>query len=138
MNSNLTLADLRNHGHKITNSRKEIVRIFSLTEKPLTAKEIYTKLHSKKLNVNKTTVYRELQFLSDKNYLNKVHLKPSETSYESKELLHHHHLVCESCGKIDNVTNCLAEELEGKILKNKGFKITRHSLEFFGTCAKCQ
>jgi Fur family ferric uptake transcriptional regulator len=42
------------------------------------------------------------------------------------------------CGNIDNVTNCLANELEEDILKKKGFKVERHILEFYGICKKCK
>ena len=137
MNPNLTLSSIRDKGYKITDVRREIVGLFSEAEKPLSAGELYEKLHSKNLKVNKTTVYREINFLLKKCYLSEVYLKPHEKSYESAELIHHHHLICESCGKIDNVTNCLANELEENVLKNKGFRITRHSLEFYGKCRDC-
>jgi len=132
MNSDLTLSSLRDKGHKITNVRKEVVGMFSLT-----AQELHKALKTIGLSVNKTTVYRELQFLTDQGYLVEVHLNPKETSYESTDLMHHHHLICETCGKIDNVTNCLAKELEEDVLKKKGFEIARRSLEFYGTCADC-
>lgn len=138
MNPDLTLSSLRDGGHKITNVRRQIINIFSQAKKPLSAQEIIIKLKLKNINVNKTTVYRELQFLHDNNYLIKVHLKPHETSYEYKGLIHHHHLVCESCGKIDNITNCLADELESEIFKKRGFKVKRHSLEFYGICSDCK
>ena len=138
MNPDLTLSSFRDSGHKITNVRKEIVHIFFQAKKPLTAQEIIKKLKLKNIIVNKTTVYRELQFLHHNDFLVKVHIKPHETSYEYKGLIHHHHLVCESCGKIDNITNCLAKELEINILKTRGFKVERHSLEFYGICSDCK
>jgi len=138
MNLDLTLSSLRDKGHKITTIRKEVISIFSKAEKPLSAREMLKKLQNLGLSVNKTTVYRELQFLTDENYLIEVQLRPKEISYESKELMHHHHLICEICGKVDNVTNCLADQLEENVLKKKGFRINRHSLEFYGTCAACR
>jgi Fur family ferric uptake transcriptional regulator len=138
MNSDLTLSSLRDNGFKITNIRKGVVDIFSKADRPLSAGDLFKLLHSKKLNVNKTTVYRELQFLVREHFLTEVYLRPGKTSYESAELMHHHHLVCEVCGKIDKVTNCLAKQLEDDILKKKGFRITRHTLEFYGICAACR
>jgi Fur family ferric uptake transcriptional regulator len=137
MNSDLTISSLRDKGHKITDIRREVVGIFSKTNKPLSAGEIFKLLHGKNINLNKTTVYRELQFLLREHYLSKVYLKPEETSYESAQLIHHHHLICENCGKVDKVTNCLVGELEADVFKKKGFKITRHNLEFYGICASC-
>jgi Fe2+ or Zn2+ uptake regulation protein len=137
MDSELTLSHFRDKGYKITSIRKKIVAVFSKAEKPLSAQEIYKTLHANGFKVNKTTVYRELQFLLNEDYLIEVYLKPSETSYELKALVHHHHLICEICGHIDSVTNCLATSLEEGVYKKMGFRIERHSLEFYGTCAKC-
>ena len=104
----------------------------------LSARELHKELEKLDISVNKTTVYREIVFLLKTGYLNEINLKSREISYEPKDLMHHHHLVCETCGKVDNITNCLVKELEGDVLKKKGFKIERHSLEFYGTCSKCQ
>lgn len=138
MNIDLTLSSLQDKGHRITKVRKGVVEIFSHTSKPLTAKKIEEMLLESGLSVNKTTIYRELQFLLANGYLAEVYLYPKQVSYESSELRHHHHLVCNDCGEIDNVTNCLAKDLEGEVYKKKGFKIDRHTLEFYGTCTACR
>ena len=138
MNFDLTLSSFQDKGHRITKVRKEVVRIFSQTSKPLSANEVEKKLLKSGLSVNKTTIYRELQFLLANGYLVEVHLRPKEASYESSELKHHHHLVCDDCGGVDNVTSCLAMNLEENVYKKKGFKIERHTLEFYGTCAACR
>lgn len=138
MNGEVTISKLKGQGYKMTEIRKGIIALFSRTKAPLSANEVRKKLSSSGLGVNKTTIYRELQFLVKEKCLTSVQLKPSEVAYESTELEHHHHLICETCGKIDEVTNCLAEELEKRILKNKGFVISRHALEFYGRCLECR
>lgn len=137
MNLDLTLSSLRDGGYRITKIRKEIVKIFSQASRPLSANEVGGELLKSGLTVNKTTIYRELQFLLVNGYLVEVYLHPKEVSYESSELKHHHHLVCKGCGDIAKVTNCLATDLEEDIYKKKGFKVERHALEFYGTCADC-
>ncbi len=137
MNSDLTISSLQDKGHKITKVRRGVIKIFSDVSIPLSANQIEQRLKKADLNVNKATIYRELQFLLKNEFLVEVYLHPNEVSYESSELKHHHHLVCDRCGSVDNVTNCLADELEGEIYKKKGFRIKKHTLEFYGTCAKC-
>jgi Fe2+ or Zn2+ uptake regulation protein len=137
MNIDLTLSSLQDKGHRITKVRKEVVKIFSQTSKPLSANKVEEMLLDSGLSVNKTTIYRELQFLLTNGYLVEVYLHPKKVSYESSDLKHHHHLVCDDCGKVDNVTNCLAMDLDDDVYKKKGFKIERHTLEFYGTCANC-
>ena len=137
MNIDLTISSLQDKGHKITKVRRGVVKIFSDISVPLSANQIEQKLSRVGINVNKATIYRELQFLLNNGYLIEVYLHPNEVSYESSELKHHHHLVCDKCGSVDNVTNCLVKELGDYVYKKKGFKISRHSLEFYGTCANC-
>ncbi|MBN1169291.1 transcriptional repressor [Candidatus Woesebacteria bacterium] len=137
MNYTLTISELKDKGYRLTKARKEIVKIFSESKKPLTASEVKKKLIQSGQSVNKTTIYRELKFLDEKKYLKKVYIDPSEVSYESSDLKHHHHLVCEECGKIFVITDCLVNDLEKNIRKKKGFIVRRHNLEFYGICKDC-
>ena len=137
MNFELTLSSFQDKGFRITRTRKEIIKVFSNCSVPLSANKIIELLSEREINVNRTTIYRELQFLLDKGYLTKIYLHPNEISYEPSDLRHHHHLICEKCGSIDNVTNCLADALEEDILKKKGFRVKSHTLEFYGICKNC-
>lgn len=138
MNIDLTLSSLQDKGFRLTKIRREMVRIFAEKSCPLTAKELEEILENANLSVNKTTVYRELKFLVNNGYIVEVHILPNEVSYESSELKHHHHLVCDICGRVDSFTKCFAKELEGDIYQKKGFKIKRHTFELYGTCANCE
>ena len=137
MNFELTLSNLQDRGCRITNTRREIVKIFSGMSSPLSANQIEEKLFNNGVNVNKATIYRELQFLLDNGYLIEVYLRPNEVSYESSKQKHHYYLVCEVCGKVDSVTDCLVKKLKNDVFKEKGFKIIRHTLKFYGTCVDC-
>jgi len=137
MNSDLTISSLQDKGHKITKVRRGVIKIFSDVSIPLSANQVEQMLFKVDINVNKATIYRELQFLLKNGFIVEVYLHPSEVSYESSELKHHHHLVCDKCGSIDNVTNCLADALEEDIYKKKGFRIKSHTLEFYGICKNC-
>lgn len=137
MNFDLTLSNIREKGFRVTKVRKEIIKIFAEASQPLSTKNVTELLSKSGITLNKTTVYRELQFLLLNRYITEVYIYPNDKTYEPSDLMHHHHLVCIRCGDIDNITNCLAEKLEETVQKKKGFKITRHSLEFYGTCADC-
>jgi Fur family ferric uptake transcriptional regulator len=137
MNFGLTLSSLQDKKCRITKVRQEIVKIFSDYSVPLSANRVEELLSGAGIGANKTTIYRELQFLLSKGYLTEVYLFPKEICYESSDLKHHHHLVCDRCGNVDNVTDCLVKKLGKDVYKKKGFKIKRHTLEFYGICAKC-
>lgn len=69
-----------------------------------------------------------------------IQLGERKKRYELKRETHHHHLVCTKCRTIDDIE--LDEgglhPHEKAIKAKKRFKVTRHALEFFGLCAKCQ
>jgi Fe2+ or Zn2+ uptake regulation protein len=55
---------------------------------------------------------------------------------------HHHHLICSTCGRVEDVT--IPRELEStmdrtvdRLAKRSGFAKVRHRLDLIGTCRSC-
>lgn len=89
-----------------------------------------------KLRVNKTTVYRQIEKLIKKELVVEIEFGDGKKRYELKSLDHHHHLICKSCRKVEDITldeNVILKEA----LKKTSFQIESHNLEFFGYCVKC-
>lgn len=131
---------LKQKDARLTKTRLAVLNIFSEHHKPLSVVEILLYLKKTGLLVNKTTVYREMEFLIEKNIVVAVFLDEKHTKYELN-LGHHHHLVCRNCGMIQEVEMKEIEDLflliEKKLKKKNKFTHISHSLEFFGTCEKC-
>lgn len=125
-------------GGRTTRTRMAILSYMFSLDKPASSKEILNFLKTKKILVNRTTIYRELSFLINNCIAREVRLigKPSlfELAYR-----HCHHLICLKCNKVKTIAmdNHLRSE-EIKIMKKEDFKITNHSLEFYGLCQKCR
>ena len=134
------LVDLKSRGERITEIRRVLVDILAKSQKPLSVQDILAKLKIRCIEANKTTVYRQLETLHKYNFIYEVRLADRSVLYElASEDDHHHHLVCLGCGAIEDVSfKDDVERQEKNILKTKKFKVVRHSLEFFGWCAKCQ
>jgi Fe2+ or Zn2+ uptake regulation protein len=119
---------------------KALLKILSQNKSPLSAFDILAKLHTQKLLVNKTTVYRQLAILEEEGLIHTVRLSDRSVRYElTNKDEHHHHLVCVKCNDVEDVDfkDHLTRQ-EKTIQKNNKFKILRHSLEFFGLCLNCQ
>lgn len=56
----------------------------------------------------------------------------------SNETHRHHHLVCNICNKVLEVEDDLLEDLETQIETQYKFKISDHSVKFYGLCEECQ
>jgi Fe2+ or Zn2+ uptake regulation protein len=95
------------------------------------------KLHG---HANQTTVYRALEALAETGAVLRVDLGHAHAHYEvARKKDHHHHIICKSCGKIEDIEVCGPRELESTVLKkSKKFSIIKsHALEFFGVCNIC-
>ncbi len=142
MNKAQTLiTQLQDSGNRITPARGAIIDIFAKSSTPLTVELIRAALAKRKLPVNKTTVYREIEFLLGHGLIRVVRLDDSTKYYELISG-HHHHVVCTNCGRFEDVETTAIEAylttLEKKLTKKIAFNSIKHSLEFFGECSACQ
>lgn len=142
MKLNPILDKIRAAGGRITSARQAILEILSQSSVPLSAEALSTLLAKRKLLVNKTTIYREIEFLLTQGLLRSVPVDANFKYYELVTDEHHHHVVCTKCSKFVDVETEGIEEylekLEKKLAKKINFKSVRHSLEFFGECANCK
>ena len=126
---------MKEKGQRFTTQKKEV--LFALRHKPQTVLEI---LHTVKLKngvIDKTTIYRILTGFVKLGIVREIHLGDKEVRFELSDCKHHHHLVCEKCGAIEDVQLC-EDTILNEVKKQSSFKIKSHSLEFFGMCKKCQ
>lgn len=137
---NPILASLKQAGHRITKVRQAVIDILQNSKTPITVSDLITRLERRKLKVNKTTVYRELEFLLTQKVIREIDLLEGMKRYELiDEGGHHHHVVCLKCSNIQCVDmERDLDQLERYIQKNYGFKVTHHTLEFFGICSRCR
>jgi Fur family ferric uptake transcriptional regulator len=122
---------------KKTPARIAITDYLYSIDSPVDIGKIVEFLRSEKLNTNKVTVYRIIEYLYRNGVLERLDFGEGKFRYEVKKG-DHHHLICDTCGRIEDVSDNLTKEYENDIKKNKGFLVKKHSLEFFGICSNCQ
>ena len=131
------ISKLKRNQLKITQVRLALLDVLEHAEKPLSVKDI-----KKTLGVSKAdtaTIYRNLEALKKLGVVLQVELNRGEAFFELADREHHHHVICEICGKICDVPKFHPKTLEENALKSSGFaRIKRHSLEFFGICKECE
>ncbi len=127
---------LRTKGFRATPMRIDLLQALSRESKPLSVASLSAKLRG---NISVVTVYRALEALARAGIVRRSDFGHGHADYEFAIGEHHHHLVCEKCGVIEDVTVCVPEKLLQKVLEKSGrFKtILNHSMEFFGMCRAC-
>lgn len=126
---------LRKAGLKATPERIAILDVLNKSKIPLSVKGVANELKDSK--VNQATVYRTIDALIAKDIVRPVNFRHDHNHYELAGQ-HHHHLICEQCGKVVDVSKCDTAKLEQAVRKVGGFaQVNSHALEFFGLCKAC-
>lgn len=134
------IENLKRNGKRITKTRRAIIDIIINSSQPLSATDVGEYMKRMGIFVNKTTIYRELEFLKNEGIVRTVFLQSGVVHYESAYLPHYHRFVCNSCGLIQGI-ECerIERELENLTSKvSSNYKIDEHKLEFYGFCSKCK
>jgi Fur family ferric uptake transcriptional regulator len=129
---------IRESGHKLTPQRRAVIKVMAASQDHVTPDDLYDKSRRVNPAIGRVTVYRTLDLLNELGLLCRVHGENGCRSYMlRKPLEHHHHLVCSSCGRVVDFTNCNLDEMEKTLSEESGFAIKGHLLEFYGVCRSC-
>jgi Fur family transcriptional regulator, ferric uptake regulator len=133
------LGILKAKNRRHTRLKKELISLFCTIEKPISALELNSILKKRGINVNKSTLYREMSSLEEDEIIKEVALKGRQSFYELVYREHHHHLICTECGSIADfhIENCLHEIIQ-QIQNTYNFVSKEHSLDIYGKCGACK
>lgn len=131
-------ADLRLQGLHLTRQRRLILEALLDTEGHLTAPEIYQRARTQLPHLNKSTVYRTLESLKERGLVTETDLGDGILGYHPAEKGHHHHLICEKCGKVQEMGDATLSRLKAALLRRYGFRADLKHLAVFGKCKQCQ
>lgn len=124
---------LKHAGLSPTSARQKILTVCLRAKYPLSVSEVAALVGDAHL----ATIYRTLEKLATANLLTRVDFQEGKFRYEYVHD-HHHHAICEHCGKVAEVQDPQLESMMSRLRVAHGFSITRHALELFGLCTTCQ
>ena len=102
------------------------------------AQELHDALRARGSKVGLTTVYRTLQALESAGEVDALRSDEGETLYRLCAAGdHHHHLVCRSCGRTEELDGGPIEDWVASAAKRHGFSSVTHTAEVFGLCRNC-
>lgn len=130
---------LKGNRLKLTWQRRKVMEAFADHKGHIGAEELYRKVQEKHPEIGFTTVYRTLNLLVDAGIASASTFNSNYTKFElTDRKAHHDHLICTRCGAIVEFTNPRIEDLQEKVAREHGFRLTEHTLEIFGLCPQCQ
>ena len=132
-------ADLKRAGLKATLPRLKILEI--LEQNPhlhMRAEDVYKSLLDTGDDVGLATVYRVLTQFEAAGLVTRHHFEGGHAVFEINQGIHHDHIVCVSCGKVDEFIDEVIEERQRAIARKFGYSMNDHALNIYGTCSTCQ
>lgn len=126
-------------GLLFTPERRSVAEELFSSHDHLDAEEVLKKLRSSGSKASRATVYRTLDLLVESGLVEKIDLGEGRSAYEhTAGHPHHDHLVCMTCGKVQEFEEPLIEQLQEWACEKAGFRALGHSLNIYGLCAECK
>jgi Fur family ferric uptake transcriptional regulator len=131
---------LRSDDQRYTEKRRALVEVLQRSGRPLSMPSIL----EQSPGMAQSSVYRNLSVLEHASVVRRIVTTDDHAAFELSEDLssHHHHLICSSCGAIEDfvvppaVEAQLDKALSGAARRHR-FTVSAHTLDLFGTCKDC-
>jgi Fur family ferric uptake transcriptional regulator len=131
---------LRGDDQRYTDKRRALVEVLQRSGRPLSMPSIL----EQSPGMAQSSVYRNLAVLEHAGAVRRIVTTDDHAAFELSEDLssHHHHLICSSCGAIEDfvvsesVERRLEDALRGAAAEHR-FQVSSHTLDLFGTCRDC-
>ena len=133
-------ARLAEHDQMYTANRRAVVDALVAAGAPITLPELLATDRS----LAQSSAYRSVATLTDAGVVRRLVHVGDHAMFELDEHLteHHHHLICDDCGTVVDVT--LPDRLEQAMDRAfddaaaaAGFSTSHHAVDIYGTCSAC-
>jgi Fur family ferric uptake transcriptional regulator len=129
---------LQEAGHRTGGARDEVLGLLSHQDCCLSAQDIHARLSTGGRRVGLASVYRALDVLAQLRLVHRVDVdgtacfEPADPSGE-----HHHHAICDRCGKMDPFEDPELERLIDDVAQRLGYTVGGHDVVLRGACPEC-
>jgi Fur family ferric uptake transcriptional regulator len=130
--------ELARAGHRAGGARTEVMGLLARQDCCLSAQEIHEELRSSGRSVGLASVYRALDVLAQLNLVHRID-RDGTAAYEPADPSgeHHHHAICDRCGKLDAFEDPELERLIDGLGERLGYAVGAHDVVLRGSCPDC-
>jgi Fur family ferric uptake transcriptional regulator len=121
---------------RLTPQRRAVLDAIEALGGRFTALELFQRARRSSPRLGLATTYRTLELLRRTGSLHALSGE-GRPAYVRCSPEHHHHLVCLSCGSVEDTELC-ATPSQKALTRRHGFRAESHELEIYGTCKDCQ
>lgn len=129
--------ELKSSGLKATLPRIKILEVFQKTsQRHMTAEDVYRALLAEQADIGLATVYRVLMQFEQAGLLSRSNFESGKSVFELNQGQHHDHLVCLTCGRVEEFFDPAIEARQRAVAQERGFELADHSLALYAECLK--
>ena len=129
--------ELKSSGLKATEPRIKILEVFQQSvERNLTADDVYKTLLNEGSDIALATVYRVLMQFEQAGILARSHFESGKSVFELNEGTHHDHLLCLTCGRVEEFFDPEIEARQREVALSRGFTLQEHALSLYAVCTR--
>lgn len=132
-----TITELRSNGVRLTPQRQWILRYLKDTHSHPTAEQVHQEVSKALGGISLATVYNTLHTLTKMGVIRELSYGDGSSRFDGNET-EHAHLVCESCGMVEDVDAPDVLQMVPESVVKVGFKVNSFRLEYYGLCKDCQ
>ncbi len=130
---------LKRNKYRITPERFEILETVLHCDGHFDADELYLRMKNAGSKVSRATVYNTLDKLTECGIVARYRFGERLARYEimfGNE--HHHHIICRSCGKIEEFVDKRVERFAREAAMSMHYAFENTVLHIYGICGECQ
>lgn len=137
--SDHTRTALAQAGHRDSAPRKEVIDAVAELRCSVTAREIADHLRERGSTVGLASIYRTLELLDRMRLVQRFDVGEGVACYEPAHPggEHHHHVVCDSCGKVEAFEDDRLERAINQLAVKTDFAVDAHDVTLHGKCPAC-
>lgn len=130
---------LADAGYRRGGARRELLELLGAQHCALSAIEIVDALAVGSRRVSRASVYRILEELEEIGVVQRVEVGAGVTRFEPLHhgRGHHHHLVCDQCGRLEPFTDEGLERAIKRLTDRVPLEVSEHEVVLHGACADC-
>ncbi len=131
----LARAGLRRGG-----ARERVIELLATKPCALTAVEVEEEIRAQGTRIGRASIYRVLELLVEHSLVERVTIGQGQSRFERVLPTgeHHHHLVCDTCGRLVAFDDPGLERAIHRVSERLGVRVESHDVLLRGACGRCQ
>ncbi len=123
--------------YRTTPQKKALLSLLRSTKAHPTAAWLFDRLRLEMPDVSQGTVYRNLSVLAEEGVIRVLRNGSAQDRFDA-DVSEHYHVICESCGKVEDISVNVRTDANSEAERASGYEIHSHRLDFYGVCPDCQ